>query len=75
MPKSFIEHIEKYGEANALCFEGLSFDQVSHLVFTNQLDILAKSIVDLTPTPPTLQEKVERLKRCLQPITPNKRIK
>jgi len=68
LPLSFLEHIDKYAENGALCFEGLCFDQVSYLVFSNQLEVLAKSIVSLCETPKTLEENVAYLRRCLKPI-------
>jgi len=68
LPMSFIDHIGSYEESGALCFEGLSFDQVSQLVFSNQLDVLAKSIVQLTEKPRSVEENVKYLRECLKPI-------
>jgi len=68
MPARFIANIEKYEKQDALLFNGLTYEDVSIMVWTGKYSQLAKHVVQLREKPRSLPEIEELLKSRLNAI-------
>jgi len=68
MPDRFITNIEKYEKQDALLFNGLTYEEVSFLVWSGKFSQLAQHVVQVREQRRSLSEVEDLLKSRLQPI-------
>jgi fatty acid desaturase len=68
MPAYFHEHRERYGRSGAIVFSGIDFFVVSLLLWAKRYDVLARHLVSLDGTQPSLEERIAFLRSRTQPI-------